>query len=141
LGEPERARLVGAHNAASRVSPHGLRSSHQALSLFASGRFRQLGRCRVTDGRPCLHATDGDPPRLHRLGHLARQLDMEQAMLEPGLDHLDVIGELEVTGEAAIGDTAMQIAPCALGLAPLAGDDELPRNGRDSGRGTRGARR
>src|SRR6185437_8356 len=45
---------------------------------------------------------------LHRLGQLAHEIDMQQAMLEAGALHHDMVGELESALEAARGDAAME---------------------------------
>src|SRR3546814_1253527 len=54
--------------------------------------------------------SDGDAPRLHGLGDLAHQCDGEQAVLELGAGHLDVVGEVEAALEGASGDAAVEEA-------------------------------
>ena len=41
-------------------------------------------------------AIDGDAPRLHGLGHLAHQLNLEQAIVEAGALHLYVVRQVEL---------------------------------------------
>jgi hypothetical protein len=59
---------------------------------------------------------DLDPARPHRLGHLARQLDRQQPVLEPRVLHLDVVGELEAPLERAGRDAAVQVLRALLAL-------------------------
>jgi hypothetical protein len=76
---------------------------------------------------------DLDGARLHRLGHLAGEVDMEQPVLDARGDHLDVVGEAEPTLEGALGDTAMQVRPLlrvALLIDP-AGDHQVVLLGAD----------
>ena len=63
---------------------------------------RALGR--AADG-------DLDPPRPHRLGHLALQLDDQQAVLEAGALHLHEVGEVEAPLEAARRETTVEVLP------------------------------
>src|SRR6266852_6289165 len=67
---------------------------------------------------------DLDRPRLHRLGDLADQLDMQHAVVEAGADHLDGVGELEAALEGAAGDAAVEVLRAVLLLLGLAGDQQ-----------------
>src|SRR4051812_47781402 len=77
--------------------------------------LEHLGLLRRGAGR------DADRARLRRLGHLAGELDMEQAVVEAGADDLDVVGELEAALEGAAGDAAIEVGALLL-LLGLAGD-------------------
>ena len=57
-----------------------------------------------------LAAVDRDRARLHRLGHLAHQVDMQQAVIEAGALDLDMVGQAEAPLEGAPGDPVMQVA-------------------------------
>src|SRR5712691_11428186 len=71
-----------------------------------------------------LAVADGNGARLQALGHVAHEVDMEQAVLELGALDLDVVGELEAPLERARRDAAVQeLAPLLLGLL-LAADVE-----------------
>ena len=52
--------------------------------------------------------TDLDLAGLHGLGDFTAQLDMEQAILEPGIHHPDIIRKLELALEAPIGDSPVE---------------------------------
>src|SRR5260221_268385 len=51
--------------------------------------------------------SDLDRPRLHRLGDLAHEFDMQHAVVEAGADHLDGIGELEAALEGPAADVSI----------------------------------
>jgi hypothetical protein len=70
-----------------------------------------------------LAAGDLDRPRLHRLGDLADQLDMEEAVIEAGADHLDRLGELEAALEGAARNAAVEVL-AGIAFQALAGDEE-----------------
>ena len=53
---------------------------------------------------------DGDRARLHGLGQLSHQIDMQKTMLQSSTLHDDMVGELEAALEAARGDAAMKIS-------------------------------
>src|SRR5271168_4952000 len=59
--------------------------------LLGSGHFNGFRRGRV----------DGDGPRLLRLGHLAYEVDVQEAVLDGRLDRAHVVGEVEPTLERA----------------------------------------
>src|SRR6185503_6690083 len=69
---------------------------------------------------------DIDLPRLHRLGDLADQFDRQQAVLQVGAAHLDVVGQRETALERAIGDAAVdEVRALLLGLVILSpGNDQ-----------------
>jgi hypothetical protein len=71
--------------------------------LFSSPLFSRTGA-------PGAAALDLDGARLHRLRHLAGELDMQEPVLERGAGHLDEVGELEAALERAARDPAMEIA-------------------------------
>jgi hypothetical protein len=48
--------------------------------------------------------SDGDPPRLHGLGDLPDQSDLEQPVAERSVLDLDVVGQVELPLEGAGGD-------------------------------------
>ena len=105
------------------------RGGSRPLPPVACGADSLPGRRRGLSGqaallsitRGCAGCTaDLDLARLHRLGHLALQLDVEQAVRELGTDDLDVVGELEAMLEGALRDAAMQVLDAVLGLADLA---------------------
>ncbi len=54
--------------------------------------------------------TDLDLARLHGLGDLAAQFDVEESVLQAGVHHADIIRELELALEAPIGDAAIEKA-------------------------------
>src|SRR5450631_3146547 len=54
-------------------------------------------------------AVDGDPPRLHRLRDFPEQLDLQQAVLERGAPHLDIVGEVELPLEGPRGNAPIEI--------------------------------
>ncbi len=88
---------------------------------FSSNRKSALSYCfyAIPDGKPAatfpgialvglgldllriLHRSDGDAARLHLLGDVARQIDVQKAVLKIGARHLDMIGKLETALEAA----------------------------------------
>jgi hypothetical protein len=57
---------------------------------------------------------------LHRRPH---QIDMQQAVIEPGAAHFDALGEDERALELPRGDAAVQVDAVVVGL--LAADDKL----------------
>ena len=63
-------------------------------------------------------AVDGDLPRLHGLGDLPDQFDLEQAIVEGRALDLDVVGQVELPFEGAGRDAAIEVL--ALGLFRLA---------------------
>ena len=65
---------------------------------------------------------DLDLPRLEGLGHLADEVDLEQAVDQPRAVDTDVVGELEAALEGAAGDAAVQIAARVGLFLELAGD-------------------
>src|SRR6185312_1366297 len=79
--------------------------------LIVGRASRRLGRLAVDDFR-LLDLVglgrDGNGAGLHRLGQFAHQVDVQQAVLEYGALHQDMIGELESPLEAPRSDTAMQ---------------------------------
>src|SRR5262245_11111601 len=96
-----------------------IRHSSLGYGLRWSGGGRSLDLLRLG-----FAVADGDAAGLKPLRHVAHQLDMEQAVLDAGALHLDVIGELETALEVARGDAAVQeLALLLLGLLG-AGDGE-----------------
>src|SRR5690606_9811978 len=67
---------------------------------------------------------DGDGTRLQALRHIAVKVDVEQAVLEVGALHLDVVGKLEATLEAARGDAVVQVLALLILRLLGAGDGE-----------------
>src|SRR5699024_2641276 len=83
--------------------------SSAALSPGAVDRSGSPGRCLVAAfDHAGFAAADFDSARLHPLGQLTLELDVQQAVFQIGTGHLDVIGQLEAAFEAAIGNTAVQ---------------------------------
>src|ERR1700693_3222653 len=71
-------------------------------------------------------AVDGNPPRFHRLGDFPEQLDLQQAVLERGTPHLDIVCEVELPLEGPCGNAPIEVF--VLGfvcLVALYGDDVL----------------
>src|SRR4029077_4420410 len=56
-------------------------------------------------------AVDGNSPRLHRLGNFPEQLDLQQAVLERGAPHLDIVGEIELSLERPGGPVCHRARP------------------------------
>src|SRR5690606_3347454 len=77
------------------------------------------GGCLVLDGLVIVAgAVDRDLARLHRLRHFAHQVDLEQSVLEGGVLHLDVVGQIEDAPERTRRDAVIQVlAPVLLDLA------------------------
>ena len=68
-------------------------------------------------------AVDGDPPRLHGLGDLANQLDLEQAVVEGRVLHLHVVRQVELPFEMPGRDAPVQeLAIGLFGLVAFDGD-------------------
>ena len=55
-----------------------------------------------------LAVADGDLARLLRLGDLAHEVDVQEAVLEVRAGHLDVVGELEAALEGAGRDALIE---------------------------------
>ena len=69
-----------------------------------------------TRAGPCRHRWRSRA-RLQPLGHVAHQLDAEQAVLELGAVDLDMVGQLEAQLERAAGNAAVQeLASLVLGV-------------------------
>src|SRR5690606_1964535 len=66
---------------------------------------------------------DRDPARLHLLGDVALELDVQQAVPELGAKHLDMVGKLEAALERPRGDAAMQESRACVLLPSLAALD------------------
>src|SRR5438874_839347 len=79
-------------------------SQYQPKSLAASGGDLAA----VDDLRGLRAGGDRNVPRLLGFGNLADEVDVEQAVLERGVLHLDEIGKLEYALEGARGDAAVQ---------------------------------
>src|SRR5918996_3840149 len=77
----------------------------------------------AVDHARLLPRTDLDLLRLLGLGHLAHQLDVQEAVGEAGAGHPDVVGELEAMLEGAPADAAMQVDG-VVGLRTLALDGQ-----------------
>src|SRR6185369_3415905 len=90
--------------------------------LFGMAGARLRGRHLLCLG--CLGGADGDGAGLEPLRDVADQLDMEQAVLEVGALHLDVVGELEAPLEVARGDAAVQVLALLVVRLLGAGDGE-----------------
>src|ERR1700730_2585161 len=96
-------------------------SSFPSVTADAPARFPGRGMRRLPRGDlrcnlafELMHAAgrcavNGDPPRLHRLGDLPEQLDLEQAILESRALHLDIIGKIELPLEGPRGNAPIQI--------------------------------
>src|SRR3954463_262498 len=82
---------------------------------------------------------DLDAPWLHRLRDLARELDLQQSVLEARAFHLHVIGKAEGAAEVPRRDALIQhLLIVLLGLVPLHGERVLLGRDRDVlGRETR----
>src|SRR6202051_2600276 len=77
-------------------------------------------------------AADGNSPRLHRLRDFPEQLDLQQAMLERGAPHRDIVGEIELPFERPGGNAPIQIFVLGLvSLVALDGDHVLLGRHRD----------
>ena len=71
-------------------------------------------------------AVDGDPPRLHGLGNLPDQFDLQQTVVEGRVLNLNVVGQVELAFEVPGRDTPVkELALGFLGLAAFDGDDVL----------------
>ena len=76
---------------------------------MASGRF-DLDHLRLA-------VADRDLARLLRLGNLAHEVDVQEAVLERGALHLDIVGKLEHPLESARRDALIEhLAGCFLVL-------------------------
>ena len=85
---------------APRSSSRCGRRSYAATLASTCLAFRWRRRC------------DRDLAGLHRLGDLADEIDVEEAVLEARAGHLDMVGELEAALEGARGDAAIEhLAP------------------------------
>src|SRR5438045_3495596 len=82
-----------------------------------------LDRLRLVAAGP-----DSDPTRLLLLGDLAREFDGQQAVLQPRLTDLDVIGEVEAPLERDGGNPPIEVLG-VLRLRFLTGDDQHIRLG------------
>src|ERR1700748_996619 len=69
-------------------------------------------------------ARDFDPPRLHRLGQFALQLDLQQTLIERRALHLDEVGKIEAALERATGNAVIEIFTLVLLGIRLAGDNQ-----------------
>ena len=68
----------------------------------------------------------GDLARLHGLGNFPDQIHVQQTVLQPGIDHLDVLVQLELALEVALGDSLIQELALAVAfLAPSDGQGAL----------------
>jgi len=94
---------------------HRTRNASEIQRRFYVGWSRST--CRL--GRLLLHhlrlhgvdrGADLDRARLGCLGHFANHIDIEQAIVEAGSHHLDVVGKTKAPLKRAPGDTAMQVA-------------------------------
>ena len=65
------------------------------------------------------HAADRDASGLHRLRHVAHQVDVQQPVFEARPDRPHVVGETEGALERACGDPAVQEVPLLLVLLVL----------------------
>ena len=82
----------------------GYRSGHLGFELM-----QVVRRC----------AVDGDLPRLHGLGDLPDQFDLEQAIVERRALDLDVVGQVELPLERPGRDAAIEVVAFGLvGLLP-----------------------
>ena len=80
---------------------------------------RLLGQGGSRSGRLDLHrlvaggGDDRNAPRLHRFGYLARQLDVQKAILKGRVGHLDEIGQLKAALDAyATRNAAAAVEVC-----------------------------
>src|SRR5260370_34764786 len=89
------------------------------------------GRLLIDHPRGAVAAGDLDLARLHRLGDLTHEIDMEQTIGEARAGDLDMVGELEMALEGASRDAAMQIFRGVLVLPGLAANQELVLLDRD----------
>lgn len=66
---------------------------------------------------------DRDHARLERLGDLSCEADRQESIIEPSIDHANVIGEFETALEASSSDAAIKEGS-RLGFGPLTLYDE-----------------
>src|SRR5208337_4899624 len=85
--------------------PYGKRARKRARLtgsvLKRSRRFRRLHRTRRA-------VADRNLARTLGFGYFAHQIDMQQAILQTGARHLDVVGELEAALESARGNALIE---------------------------------
>ena len=84
-----RVSVPGAHTKAPRKPGRSQNSTGQCLRL-QPGKF---------DLQELAGTCDGDRPRLHGLGNLAHELDVQEPVLQARALDLDIVGELEATLE------------------------------------------
>src|SRR5688500_12705676 len=102
----------------------GRRARDEAAPACGSGRLLLRDLLDVVVLRQSAGRADRDLLRLHRLGHLAYQVDGQEAVLESRAGDLDVIGELEAALEGAAGYAAVEhLGAVVLGVL-LAADVE-----------------
>src|SRR5690606_15462809 len=97
--------------------PRGGRGAPSFMPLAVRARQGRRGRTSAGRGLPCLAAfdhlrsgslADRDLPRLHRLGKLTLQLDAKQPVPEMRAGDHNMVGQLEATDEASLGNAAVQ---------------------------------
>src|ERR1700731_3062356 len=59
--------------------------------------------------------SNGDPARLHGLRHLAHQVDLQDAVLEPCTFDVDVVGQIELAAERPSRDALVKVLVIAGG--------------------------
>src|SRR5947207_3143661 len=89
---------------------------------------RRLRGLLVLDRLQLVAGPNGDPTRLLLLGHLAHEFDGQQAVLQPRLADLDVIGEVEAPLEGVRRNAPIEVLG-VLRLRFLTGDDQHIRLG------------
>src|SRR5262245_43832651 len=99
----------------------GAREGSGRRSAAPTSRRCSRGKRRRLDARldlACrLAVADGNAARLQALRDIAHEVDIEEAVLEVGTLHLDVVGELEAPLDRAGGDAAVQeLALLVIGL-------------------------
>jgi hypothetical protein len=74
-------------------------------------------------------ACDRDRPRLHGLGNLAHELDVQEPVLQARALDLDIVGELEATLEGSRGDALVEhLAGLFLGVGLLLAVSRIKRS-------------
>lgn len=74
--------------------------------------------------------SNGDPARLHGLRHLAHQVDLQDAILEPCIFDVDMIGQIELAAERPSRDAMVKVLVVA-GRALAGFDGQHVLLGRD----------
>src|SRR5262245_25943112 len=94
-----RSRLLGVARKARRRAPRGAAPVTAMMDVSRS----RSGRGGSLDLLYRLALADGDGAGLEALGHVAHEVDVQEAVLQVGTLYLDVVGQLEAALEAARG--------------------------------------